>query len=214
MIARHIHDALVQVRQLQHAVLDRQRFKGYSGPARAVSGSAALLMAAVMASPLFPETTRAHVLGWGAVLVVSFVLNFGALVYWFFHDPVVKRDILRLKPLLDTIPPLFVGGALTFAMILHGLHHYLFGIWMCMFGLSNIASRYVLPRKILLVGLFYIVAGMACLVAPGLSFLNPWPMGVVFCAGEWAGGLVLYADDKRFGKIDGLKEARSITDAL
>jgi hypothetical protein len=27
--------------------------------------------------------------------------------------------------------------------------------------------------------------------------MNPWTMGIVFFAGEWAGGLILYADDKR-----------------
>jgi len=196
-VARHIQDALAQVRHLQQLVLDSQRFKGFSGPSRAASGTIALVAAAVMASPLYPESVRWHLLGWAGVFVVAFALNFGALIYWFFNDPVVKKDVRRLKPLLDVVPPLFVGGALTFAIILHGLYPYLFGIWMCMFGLSNMASRHVLPRPIAAVGIFYILCGILLVLAPNSSFLNPLPMGLVFCAGEWASGLILYRDDKR-----------------
>lgn len=43
MIANHIHDALAQVRELQKNILDKQRFKGYSGRARAIAGSVALV---------------------------------------------------------------------------------------------------------------------------------------------------------------------------
>ena len=32
MVANHIHHALDQVRELQQKILDKQRFKGYSGP--------------------------------------------------------------------------------------------------------------------------------------------------------------------------------------
>jgi len=39
--------------------------------------------------------------------------------------------------------------------------------------------------------LFYQAAGIACLLAPGITFLNPWPMGLVFFAGETAGGWIL-----------------------
>ena len=44
---------------------------------------------------------------------------------------------------------------------------------------------------IIAVGLFYQVAGIVCLLAPGISFLNPWPMGLVFFAGESVGGWIL-----------------------
>lgn len=197
MIAHHIHDALAQVRQLQHVVIERLRFKGFSGPTRAVSGLLALLMAAALSSSLYPKTTEAHLVGWISVLGVSLLLNAGALLYWFWTDPIVNRDIRRLGPVLDIIPPLTVGALLTAVFILHGLHRYLFGIWMCMFGLSNLASRYVLPGSICIVGIFYIGCGTLWLLAPGVSFLNPWPMGVVFCAGEWVGGMILHFDHRR-----------------
>ncbi|MBN1268752.1 MAG: hypothetical protein JXB04_04130 [Kiritimatiellae bacterium] len=198
MLTQHLKDALAQVRQLQQAVLERQRFRGYSGPARIASGSLALLAAIAMASPLYPATTRAHVLGWGGVFIVALLLNTIALLYWFLYNPNVKHDPRKLLPLFDSIPAIIVGAALTFTLILHGWHEYLFGVWMCMFGLSNLASRYVLPRPIILVGLFYIACGVGWLVTPNASFLNPLPMGFVFFAGEWAGGLILYFDQRRY----------------
>ncbi len=197
MIARHIQDALVQVRQLQQIILERLHFKGFSGPTRAISGTLALCVAIAMSTPWYPPTSEAHLVGWGCLLAASFSLNLGALVYWFWTDNVVNRDIRRLLPVLDVIPPLFVATILTVAFILHGMHNYLFGVWMCMFGLTNLASRHVLPKSICLVGLFYIISGALWLLVPKINFLNPWPMGMVFFAGEWTGGIILHVDHRR-----------------
>ncbi len=183
---------------MQQSVLTRQRFGGYSGPARAVSGTAALMAAAIMTSPYYPQTPQAHFVGWGAVFVFALTLNGGALLYWFLNDSRVKRDIHRLVPILDGIPPLIVGGALTVMLALNGVSQCLFGAWMCMFGLTNLASRYVLPRHISYVGVFYVLCGVAWLLMPETTFLNAWPMGLVFFVGEWAGGLVLYFDERRY----------------
>ncbi len=208
MITGHLKEALSQVRELQQAVLERQRFRGFSGMTRLISGTFALVAAAIMAWGRYPATTRAHVLGWGAVFVAALITNGCAVLYWFFNDPQVNRDLRRLRPMFDSIPALLVGGVLTFTMILNGLHDYLFGVWMCMFGLSNLATRFVLPRPITLVGAFYVLCGLAWLLAPNSSFLNPWPMGIVFFAGEWAGGLMLHLDQARYLAV----ERREITE--
>ncbi len=195
MIANHVHQALAQVRELQQKILERQRFKGYSGRARALTGTLALLTAAIMNSAAFPKSVNAVLLGWGIMFLVGFFLNYGSLFHWFLFDPRVKRDFRRLKPALDAIPALFVGGILTLTLIKNGDYHYLFGTWMCLFGLANLSSRYVLPPKIWLVGLFYVACGSLFFLNSGISFLNPWPVGIVFFVGEWAGGIVLHFDD-------------------
>ncbi|MFT5123151.1 MAG: hypothetical protein ACI97B_001783, partial [Verrucomicrobiales bacterium] len=73
----------------------------------------------------------------------------------------------------------------------------LYGLWMAMFGLAIIASRYVLPRYSGWVGLFYILCGTFFLGYNHLAFSNPWPMGIVFFIGEWVGGLILLLDHQR-----------------
>ena len=193
----HVQEALANVRELKQAVLERQRFRGYSGPARAASGCIALAVALAMSMDFFPARNLAHILGWGSVFIVAFLMNGVAVIWWFFHDPVAQRDFRVLKPVLDVAPPLAVGGILTAVMILHAQYQYLFGIWMCLFGLTNMASRMVLPRMIWGVGVFYLAAGALCLLAPDIQFQNPWPMGIVFFAGECVGGLVLHVDGTR-----------------
>lgn len=146
----------------------------------------------------YPSSVMAHIMGWGAVLVFASLLNGGALLNWFLRDPRVKRSPRRLQPILDGLPGLMVGAVLSALFYFNGCYDWLFGVWMCMFGLTNLAMRFVLPRAMIAVGLFYMVSGCLWLLLPDVSILNPWPMGLVFFIGEWAGGLVLYFDERRY----------------
>jgi len=196
MIANHIHDALAQVRELQQRILERQRFRGYSGGARMCAGTFALVGAWIMSWGSYPHDAEAHLLGWGVVFFLALLTNYGSLLYWFAKDAGLSSDVRLLRPTVEVFPPMIVGGLLTLAMLLEGHYDYLFGIWMSLFGLANIASRHVLPHKMGLVGCFYIAGGAFCLFSSARSFLDPWPMGIVFCIGEWAGGMLLSLDQK------------------
>jgi len=191
-MAAHIHQALDQVRVLRRKVLESQWFRGYSGRARAFSGSLALGVAAVMALPGYPKTSRAQFAGWAVVFLVAIATNYGALIRWFLSDPGVKRDSRRLLPTVDPMLPMIVGGVMTLAVCMHGHFDYLFGIWMCMFGLANLSSRWVMPSAVWALGVYYVACGAVCLVVRSIHFLNPWPMGIVFFVGEWTGGFIFY----------------------
>lgn len=196
-----LHDALYTVRTLRRSLVGKQRFKGWSGPTRILSGCLALAAALALHFGWLPSTNLMHVAVWGGVFLAAMLLNLGALVHWFWNDRAVDRDPQRLKPILDVMPPLAVGALFTLALLLRREFDLLFGVWMCMFGLSNLASRYVLPSTIALVGVFYIAAGALCLLLPGMEFRQPLAMGTVFCAGELAGGLILYLDDRRYAAV-------------
>ncbi|MFA5203319.1 MAG: hypothetical protein WC708_02845 [Lentisphaeria bacterium] len=196
MIAAHVHDALRQVQKLREAVLDKRQFRGYSGPARLLGGMVALAGAVVLAR--FPPATPAgHLVGWGCVLAVGLLLNYGAMAYWFWCDPQVARDPRQLRPALDALPPLAVGAAFSLACVLRQQYDELFPLWMCVYGLVHVPYRTTLPLGNYLVGLGYLAAGAGCLFWPGLGFTNPWPMGLVFFAGETVGGLILYHNRAR-----------------
>lgn len=201
MIANHIHDALAQVRELQKNILDKQRFKGYSGRARAIAGTVALIAAVFLSISGYPETVKAHLLVWAVVFAVGFVLNYGALIHWFLFDPSVQRDFRKLRPTLEALPALFVGGALTFALVKAGQVQLLFGMWMLLFGVTCMATRQSLPRIYWVVGVFYLACGVYFLLTPNVTFLNPWPMGIVFFVGEWLGGIIFHYDDKLEGSF-------------
>jgi hypothetical protein len=197
MIASHIHDALAQVRKLQEVILSKRFFRGYSGKARIISGTVALLGSAIMDSKFFPYNYEYHLLGWCAVLIIGLLVNYTALFCWFFFDPEARRNPVLLKRALDAVPALIVGGTLSVAMIMYEQFDMLFGVWMSLYGLAQVAYRQSLPRGIYFVGLGYIVAGAFCLLAESIYFLDPWPMGIVFFVGEWIGGIVLILNETR-----------------
>ena len=208
MIAAHVHDALRQVRELKLRVLDSQMFTGYSGRVRAVGGAAAFLAALIMSRPGFPATGRAHLIGWGLVLLVAVVANYAALIVWFVTTSGPHRDMRRLMPTVDALPPLAVGAILSLVLLRHGLIDLLPGTWMCLYGLTNLASRRVLPKAIWLVGLYYVVCGVVLFVTPGFTFTNPWPMGIAFCVGEVVGGFIFHRNRVPNGSIQSFVAGR------
>lgn len=205
MLIAHIHDALAQVRRLQEAVLGKRFFEGYSGKARILSGFAALAGALLLALGPVPATPRAHLAVWAAVAFAALLFNYGALLHWILTEPRVRQHPVILKPALDALPALFVGGLLTVALVRAGQHDLLFGTWMALFGVAHMAYRQSLPGENYFVGLFYVLCGAACLLAPGLHFTSPWPMGIVFFAGELAGGAVLIVMSDREKDLEKLE---------
>lgn len=193
MIANHIHDALSQVKKLQSLVLERKNFRGYSGKTRMGGGLVALLSAVVLANAGIPETNISHLIGWGVVLIVSLTINYGALFIWFLFSAEARRSLERLMPAIDAIPALAVGAFASLAFILHDQYNLLPGMWMSLYGLVHIPYRHNLPGANYLVGLFYIICGAVFLIFP-MPFTDPWPMGLVFFAGETAGGMILQLD--------------------
>ena len=192
MIANHIHDALAQVRKLKVLIIDKHSFRGYSGTARITGGLAALAGTLVLGCGKVPPTITAHLVGWGVVLGLAMAINYGALTVWFFRDPEARKDPTKGLPAVDAIPALAIGGVLTLALILREQHAFLFGTWMCLFGLAHASYRLTLPKTNYAVGIYYAVCGAACLLLFDLPFTNPWPMGLVFFIGETVGGVVLY----------------------
>lgn len=187
----HVHQALEQVRDIRRRILDRQLFQGYSGLARISGGILALLGAMVMSREVYPTSPRAHVVGWGIVAAISFSINVAALARWYLGRDRNERKLEDLRPVIDAICPLVVGAILTWGILRIGAYDLLFGVWMCIFALVNIASHYTLPRANWHIGWFYIVAGAWYFYLwPETSFVNPWPMGLVFCFGETIGGIV------------------------
>lgn len=194
MTAAQVQDALSQVREMRNRMIERKRFRGYSGIARAAGGMLALGTAAVISMPFYPHNKVAHADAWGTLALLAFILNLSALLRWFYTDPEVSRDARRLIPVFYTLPPFLVTSVLTVMMLLNGDYEYLVCLWMCGYGLVNLSQNPVLPPGIRVVGLYYVACGVACIMVFRFPFMNPWPMGVVFFIGELWGGAIFYAN--------------------
>lgn len=201
MTNQHLLNTLAQVRRLHGLVLEKRFFRGYSGITRAAGGVAALTGACLLDLTHPTPPARVQLAVWCMVLVIGLLLNYGALLNWFFFDPRVRRDWRQLLPALDAVPPLAVGALLSVALSLNHHYEYLFSIWMLMYGLAHVSSRQSLPMANYAVGLYYLLAGSICLFLPAVSFYNPWPMGLIFCVGEIAGGLVFHPLHQRLPEL-------------
>jgi hypothetical protein len=113
----------------------------------------------------------------------------------------VKKDLSKASPVLTAFPPLIIGGVLSLAVIINHDYQYLYGIWMCMFGLTHLSYRFSLPKMSYAVGVYYMICGIFILLIKPVPFTNPWPMGIVFCIGELFGSYAFY--QIRMGKAAG-----------
>ena len=190
MTSGSVDEALDQVRRMQTLVGDRLRFRGFSARARVIGGIVALVGGLALGLLHRPDSPFVHLVGWALVLFVAVGLNYGALLLW-----LLDRDRVRRRadwiPALESLPPLAVGAAFSLAFVRAGMFDYLPATWMLCYGLANMAFRRNLPVGVYLVGLFYLGAGLACLLIPGTSFTDPRPVGLVFGIGEIIGGYAL-----------------------
>jgi len=194
MIDEPLSEALDHVRRMQTLVEDQLRFKGFSARARMLGGFVALSGALGLALLNRPQAPWLHLAGWGLVLLVAGGVNYGALLLWLLDGGHVRRRADWI-PALESLPPLAVGGAFSVAFVRAGLFDFLPATWMLCYGLAHMAFRRNLPIGVYIVGFFYLAAGAACLLIPGIAFTDPRPMGFVFGVGEVAGGYALLQRD-------------------
>lgn len=193
MIA-NVHQALAQVREIHTHLLNKQRFKGYSGRARALGGCVGLLAGMVLWR-LGSYSDSFAVLVWTLVAWAGVSLNYGAVILWYLKEPEESRKLQRLKPAAEALPTLLVGAVLTFLFWREGLDRQLPAVWMLLFGLANWTTRHSLPRRSAWLGVYYLACGLSVIAFKSLQGLsNPWPMTTIFFVGEWAGALIFHFD--------------------
>lgn len=188
----NLRDALGRVAELREKILESQKFRGYSGRARAIGGCAALMGGLVL--NLVPEGGR-HIaipIVWGGVFAFAFMLNYGAVLHWWWNLSGAERSRSALNPALENLPVFVAGGLLTAHMVVYGHIRALPGLWASIFALTHFTAKYALPRRMRLVGWWYLAGGAALLARPDTAFAEPLLPALVFFIGEWAGGWILF----------------------
>lgn len=188
----NLRDALGCVSEMRMRILESQKFRGYSGRARALGGCAALVGA--LALRCVPEGAR-HVglpLVWGAVFILGFTLNYGAVLRWWLRLPGEARARSPLTPALENLPVFVVGGALTAHLLARAQVASLPGVWASLLALTHFTAKYAIPRGLRAVGWWYVAAGAFMLACPEAGWKEPVIPGLVFFVGEWAGGWLIF----------------------
>ena len=164
-----LRDALTQIAEIRQTVARAETFREATVLRRSRFRASWRCTAAVLQAKLLPDPTQD--------LIDYMLLWSGAACQRAGHraihgDPVLAfliSDDVRTMTLLAVgqfAPCLLAGAFLTYVLYLHASQTLwmLPGLWAILFSLGVFASFRLLPRPIYWVGVYYLVAGVCCLI--------------------------------------------------
>jgi len=188
--------ALAEISAIRGQMARASEFRGY-GPAT-FAATGLLAVAAAVGQAVWLKDPAAHVpayLGlWIGVATVSAALIGFEMVT---RSRRMHSDLAgeMIRAAVEQFLPAAAAGVLITAVLCRfapqslGL---LPGLWQIVFGLGVFASCRFLPRAMVLVGVWYLAAGLAALVFCGdARAFSPWIMGAGFGIGQGLVALVL-----------------------
>jgi hypothetical protein len=191
--------ALSDLEEVRHRLARAQRFAGYSGPAAAASGVAALVAGLVQqrAAPLpkTPDALHAYLVIWMACLVAALALNYGTVAVWVLKNRGPGARSRFHTAALSIAPSIVLGGAVSLALVDRADYTLLPGTWFALYAIGLFASSDAIPRPVLgIAGAFAALAAIF-LLTPFVAFALAWwvlPLG--FGVGQVAIGYLIWQE--------------------
>ena len=187
---KELQQALSEIHSIRTQVAHGTEFRGYGPASIAASGILALLVAAAQ-TQWMAKSSKADLAIWLSVwagtAVVSVLLTGletfvrARRVHVGFAREMVQSAVAQF------LPAVMVGFLLTAVMIGVAPEEcwMLPGLWELIFSLGVFASCRFLPRQMFAVGVWYLAAGLFCLVAGSATHaLSSWTMGIPFGVGQ------------------------------
>ena len=192
-----LQEALSQISEIRQQVARTETFRGYRAAPVAFSGGVACLAAAFQYA-LIAEPARemaGYLTLWiGAAVVSMFATGIAMALYCKKSTRSLSRTNTKLA-VGQFLPSVVAGGLVTVALY-HQAPTSLWmlpGLWSLFFSLGIFASYRLLPKATFWVGVFYMIAGILCLVwAKDDQAFSPWAMGVPFGLGQFLSAAILY----------------------
>jgi hypothetical protein len=188
--------ALAEINAIRTQVARGTQFRGYGPRSVAASGILALIVAAAQArwSAGSAHDAGSFVAIWATVAAVS-----AAFSAWETIRRARRVHVGLAREMINSaveqfLPALAVGMLLTVVLMRCApqVLWMLPGLWAISFSLGVFASCRFLPRPMFAVGLWYLAAGLVCLVVEsGPRELSPWAMGIAFGVGQLLVALAL-----------------------
>ncbi len=187
---KDLQQALSEIHSIRTQVARGTEFHGYGPASIAASGILALAVAAAQTQWMAKsaKTDLAIWLGvWAGTAVVSVFLTGletfvrARRVHLGFAKEMVQSAVAQF------LPAVMVGFLLAVVMMRVAPQEcwMLPGLWELIFSLGVFASCRFLPRQMFAVGVWYLAAGLFCLVAGSATrSLSPWTMGIPFGVGQ------------------------------
>jgi hypothetical protein len=184
-----LRQALAEISAIRTQVARETQFRGYGPRSTAASGVLAILVAS--AQSLWLKATwgdaRVFLMVWVSTAMVA-----AGICAWETYIRTAKvhfgfsREMIQAA-IEQFLPAMVVGLMLTVVLVKVAPRELwmLPGLWQLSFSLGIFASCRFLPRPMFAVGLWYLVAGLACLaIEGGPHELSPWTMGIPFGIGQ------------------------------
>lgn len=187
---KELQQALSEIHSIRTQVARGTEFRGYGPASIAASGILALAVAAAQ-TQWMAKSAKADLVVWlgvwaGTAVVSVFLTGLETFVrarrvHVGFAKEMVQSAVAQF------LPAVMVGFLLAVVMMRVAPEEcwMLPGLWELIFSLGVFASCRFLPRQMFAVGVWYLAAGLFCLVAGSATrSLSPWTMGVPFGVGQ------------------------------
>jgi hypothetical protein len=197
-----LREALAQISEIRDHLARTETFEGYRSATAAASGVLALVAAVVQSASIAdPMGHLDTYLGlWIGVAIVS--AGMAGIEMLVRCRRSTSETAVRLSRMVveQFLPCVVVGALLTvaIAVVAPETAWMLPGLWSLVFGLGVFASARLLPRPVVWVAAYYLLAGSACLAgAKRLELLSPWLMACTFGGGQLLAAAVIYWNVER-----------------
>ncbi|WP_031549523.1 hypothetical protein [Parvularcula oceani] len=193
---RDVDRAIADIATIRGQIAAGTLFRGFGPLVTAATGGLALLLAA--AQSVWPGTLAAgpgaYFTAWIALAVICAALV--GVEMWFLSRR--HHRGLALAMMGNAVEHFLPAGAAG-AAVMFVLHRFapdtlwmLPGIWQVLLALALCSAARMLPPPALLVGAWYLAAGLIVLALAGTErSLDPWMMGLPFAVGQGLMALIL-----------------------
>ena len=182
-----LRQALAEINAIRVQVARDTQFRGFGPLSIAASGMLALLVAAVQSRFMKDGHDIATACVSVALTAVEMIGRTRRV-----HCGLAKEMI---HAAVERFLPAIVVGVLLTAVLSRAAPQELWmlpGLWQLLFCTGVFASCRLLPRPTMAVGIWYLVAGLPCLVVQSADkSLSPWDMGIPFGVGQLLVAVVL-----------------------
>lgn len=187
---KDLQQALAEIHSIRNQLARGTEFRGYGPATIAITGILALLVAAVQVAWL-TKHAKADLWIWLGVWTVTAAVSLLLTGTETFararrvHVGLAKEMVQAAVE--QFLPAMMVGFLLTVVMTRVAAQEcwMLPGLWELIFSLGVFASCRFLPRQMFAVGVWYLAAGLFCLVTGSAArSLSPWTMGIPFGVGQ------------------------------
>ncbi len=195
-----LNDALSQISEIRRHLARSEVFRGYRSATTGFSAIVALAACAIHKLWL-ADGIDAFLWLWLCAAALSLIVVGTEMFIRCQRSQSALQREMTMIAVEQFVPCMVAGGLLTYVM-LHVAYHSLWmmpGLWAILFALGVFSSRRVLPRGTFVVGGWYLLCGLICLViSPQQSVPSPWEMALCFGVGQLLAAFILYWNLERY----------------